>query len=640
MTSSLTNLSAFTLSFNGSPYPLPNFNFAYAAGPDGREFLQGEITQYYQDNPNEAFNIFNDNLALNLETDPLFVVGQDLVGFPEAGLSASAAFQNLYYYESQIGSFPGTLEANLSFQALKNYIFQQANAVNVLFSNSEKLLIEKGFDAVIARYASVLQDGNLMKTGSNLSGPGVGRDYVDVWTDIAGLDVKAFYNVAGSFPVLSENAPENVVSEERFDVYSQIYQKAMEQGSDYLSFYKGSGGNAISDFNVYSSPTVNFDITTSSPPTVLQTLLADFKELVASGAYSGTFADGGLKIESGVRSLLSAGLDANPLFTGQGYGYSSNGSPTSALGLNEQSILERIPGYEFTALNTFVSQYAAPTTTITSTPAAQAANGVSPLNDGFVSGNGFFPEGSAALTYDAFSEWNIEVITPQDEFISRDIFPTPENESLEAVQFFQVKLIDAGLYLDMPETPISTHIILSSNDVSGDIDEEFTPSAEGPMIQDLSLGLGDGFSNFAGTSVGDDVVMGGNLNDFIVAKDGNDKVMGMDGDDLIDTGAGYDIAFLGSGSDTILVRHESMKGELAPVSYLTLPDFSSEDVIALEEGIGFEVIDDLRLRLSYEDYEKVVVLSGSSTLKADDSGVLSSSVGWQDIIDMGQIQTV
>ena len=160
------------------------------------------------------------------------------------------------------------------------------------------------------------------------------------------------------------------------------------------------------------------------------------------------------------------------------------------------------------------------------------------------------------------------------------------------------------------------------------------------MIQDLSLGLGDGFSNFAGTSLGDDVVMGGNLNDFIVAKDGNDKVMGMDGDDLIDTGAGYDIAFLGSGSDTILVRHESMKGELAPVSYLTLPDFSSEDVIALEEGIGFEVNDDLRLRLSYEDYEKVVVLSGSSTLKADDSGVLSSSVGWQDIIDMGQIQTV
>ena len=37
---------------------------------------------------------------------------------------------------------------------------------------------------------------------------------------------------------------------------------------------------------------------------------------------------------------------------------------------------------------------------------------------------------------------------------------------------------------------------------------------------------------------------------------------------------------------------------------------------------------------------KVVVLSGSSTLKADDSGMQSSSVGWQDNIDMGQIQTV
>ena len=643
MTSSLTNLSAFTLSYNGSPYPLPNFNFAYSAGPDGRQFLQEDITQYYQANPNEALNIFQDILALNRETDPLFIVGQDLVGFPETGTPASAAYPKLYYYESQIGSFPGALEANLSFQALKNYIFQQASSINVEFSDSEKLLIEKGFDAVIARYASVLQDGNLMRTGSNLSGSGEGKDYVDVWTDIAGLDAKAFYDVAGSFPALSENAEGNVVSEERFDVYSQIYKKAMEKGSDYLSFYKGNGGNAVSDFNVYSPPTANFDITTSSPPTVLQTLLADFKELLVSSFYSGTFADGGLKIESGVRSLLSAGLDANPLFTGQGYGYSSNGSPTSALGLNEQSILERIPGYEFTAFNTFVNQYASPTTTIHSTPAAQGENspiGVSPLSDGFVSGNGFFPEGSAALTYDAFSDWKIEVVTPRDEFVSKDLFPTPENESLEAIQFFQVKFIDAGLYLDMPETPISTHIILSSNDVSGDIDEEFTLDQDGPMIQDLSLGLGQGFSNFAGTSVGDDIVMGSNLNDFIAVQDGNDKVMGMDGDDLINTGAGYDIAFLGSGSDTILVRHESMKGELAPVSYLTLPDFSSEDSIVLEEGISIEVIDDLRLRLSYEDYEKLVVLSGSSTLKADDSGMLSSSLGWQDIIDMGQIQTI
>ena len=192
----------------------------------------------------------------------------------------------------------------------------------------------------------------------------------------------------------------------------------------------------------------------------------------------------------------------------------------------------------------------------------------------------------------------------------------------------------------MPVTPVSTHIILSSNDVSGDIDEELTSHWGDPMIQDLSLGLGEGFANFARTSVGDDIVMGGNLNDFIATKDGNDKVIGMDGDDLINTGAGYDIAFLGSGSDTILVRHQSMKGELSPASYLTLPDFSCEDSIVLEDGIRFEVIDDLRLRLTFEDYEKIVVLSGSSTLTADDSGVMSSSVGWQDIIAMGQIQTV
>jgi hypothetical protein len=44
--------------------------------------------------------------------------------------------------------------------------------------------------------------------------------------------------------------------------------------------------------------------------------------------------------------------------------------------------------------------------------------------------------------------------------------------------------------------------------------------------------------------------------------------------------------------------------------------------------------------LTFENHEKIVVLSGSSTLAADDSGVMSSSVGWQDIIDMGQIQTI
>ena len=655
MSLGLTNLSAFTLSFGSIPYPVPNFNFAYSAGPDGREFLEGDITKYYGDNPGDAYYIFQMGSGIDPEKDPLFIVGQDVVGFSEAGATASDAYPNLYYYQSQIAGFQGSLEANLSLQAFKDYVFQQAKTANVDFSQSDIDLIEKGFDAVIARYASVLKDGNLMKLGSNLSGSGDGKDYIDMWADIVGVETKDFYNVAPGFTGLPGSPQTNIISAERFDVYGKIFEKATTDGSDYYQWYVGSGDSAkkftVSDFNVYSQPAPQIgsdgmptSIVNTNAPTVLQSILGDFKDLLDSGAYSGTFADGGLKIESGVRSLLEAGLDANPLNTGQGYGYSANGSPTAPLGLDSQSILQRIPGYEFSALNTFVGQYGSPVTTINPSLAALGVNagagGVSALNSDFTNGSGFFPEGSAALAYDSFPEWSIEVITPQDEFVSQDIFPTPENETLQAVQFFQVKFIDAGLYLEMPETPVKTHIILSSNDVSGDIDEEFSLRSEGPMIQDLSLGLGEGFSNFAGTSVGDDVVMGGNLNDFIVAKDGNDKVMGMDGDDLIDTGAGYDIAFLGSGSDTILVRHESMKGELAPVSYLTLPDFSSEDVIALEEGIGFEVIDDLRLRLSYEDYEKVVVLSGSSTLKADDSGVLSSSVGWQDIIDMGQIQTV
>ena len=647
MSLELTDLSALTFSFGSIPYPIPNFNFAYSAGPDGREFLEGDITKYYGDNPDDAYYIFQMGSDIDAKKDPIFIVGQDVVGFPEAGASASNAYPYLYYYQSQIAGFPGSLEANLSLQAFKGYVFQQAKTAKVDFSQSDIDLIERGFDAVIARYASVLKDGNLMELGSNLSGPGDGKDYIDMWADIVGVEAKDFYNVAPGFTGLPGSEQTNIISAERFDLYGKIFEKATTDGSDYYQWYVGSGDSAkkftVSDFNVYSQPAPQIgsdgtptSIVNTNAPTVLQSILGDFKDLLDSGAYSGTFADGGLKIESGVRSLLEAGLDANPLNTGQGYGYSANGSPTAPLGLDSQSILQRIPGYEFSALNTFVGQYGSPVTTIKPSLAAKD----SALNADFMNGSGFFPEGSAALTYDSFPEWAIEVVTPQGEYVSQDIFPTPENENLQSIQFFKVEFLDAGLYLEMPETPVKTHIILSSDDVSGDLDEEFSPNADGPMIQDLSLGLGAGFANFARTSVGDDIVMGGNLNDFIATKDGNDKVMGMDCDDLIDTGAGYDIAFLGNGSDTILVRHESMKGELAPVSYLTLPDFSSEDVIALEEGIGFEVIDDLRLRLSYEDYEKIVVLSGSSTLKADDSGVMTSSVGWQDIIAMGQIQTV
>ena len=58
MSLELTNLSAFTFSFGPIPYPVPNFNFAYAAGPDGREFLEGDITKYYEANPDDAYYIF------------------------------------------------------------------------------------------------------------------------------------------------------------------------------------------------------------------------------------------------------------------------------------------------------------------------------------------------------------------------------------------------------------------------------------------------------------------------------------------------------------------------------------------------------------------------------------------------------
>lgn len=83
-----------------------------------------------------------------------------------------------------------------------------------------------------------------------------------------------------------------------------------------------------------------------------------------------------------------------------------------------------------------------------------------------------------------------------------------------------------------------------------------------------------------------------------------------------------------------------MKGKLGVLSYLTLPDFSSEDQLAIEEGIGYELIDDLRLKLTFDDHEKIIVLSGSSTLMEDESGMMRSTVGWDDIIANGQIVMV
>jgi len=75
MSLELTNLSAFTFSFGPIPYPAPNFNFAYAAGPDGREFLEGDITKYYVDNPGDAYYIFKVGSGVDPEKDPLFIVG-------------------------------------------------------------------------------------------------------------------------------------------------------------------------------------------------------------------------------------------------------------------------------------------------------------------------------------------------------------------------------------------------------------------------------------------------------------------------------------------------------------------------------------------------------------------------------------
>ena len=477
-----------------------------------------------------------------------------------------------------------------------------------------------------------------MKTGSNPNGPGEGKDYVDLWTDIVGVESSDFYNVGNAFEHLWDNPQTNVTSSDRFIVYSKIFDAATQQGSKFYQFFdQPSGGDGIKNYDRYAGPAVQPDgvfIGEVPAPTVFQSIIGDFKALLDSGAYDDKFADGGLKIESGIRSLLDAGLDANPLNTGQGYGYAGNGSPTSALGLESQSVLERIPGYEFQGLNTWVTQYNEPTT-----PLQSSAFQLKDFNTEFLKGSGFFNEESPALIYDNFS-WNNVIDTPVDQFVSQDLFPTTENESLEAIQFFKVEFTTAGLYLDMPETPVSTHLILSSVDVSGDIDEEFSSVEGGPAIADLKFGLGEGFSNFAASSIGDDVVMGSDLSDFIITKDGNDKVMGMAGDDLIDPGAGYDIAISGAGSDTILVRQESMKGKLAPVSYLTLPDFSSEDQLAIEEGIGYELIDDLRLKLTFDDHEKIIVLSGSSTLMEDESGMMRSTVGWNDIIANGQIVMV
>jgi Ca2+-binding RTX toxin-like protein len=648
--SSLTPLSVFTLSYDYQPYPIPNFSFAYTAGPDGRDFLENKLSLYYDANSSEAYNIFKNVPGIETDVDPLFIAGQTMVGFPEAGGMAEGAYPNLYYYDSQIGTMPGALEANLSFQSFKTYLYSQAEALGVDFSEDNRTLIDQGFDALIIRYASILEDGNLMETGSNPNGSGGGKDYVDLWADLAGVETSNFYNVAPGFAPLWGNANASITDADRHQVYSKIFDKATTVGSTYYEFYQGSvlssKGSGINDFDIYAPPVLNaVGAVGNNVPTVLQTLLGDFKDLLDSGVYNGKFADGGLKIESGIRSLLEAGVDANPLNTAQGFGYAGNASPTAPLGLADQTILERMPGYEFSGFNTWINQYGSRVEKLEKVVGTDPATDHVNLSDAFINGDGFFPDAqsSAALRYDNFSDWEVSLNPPIDQWVPLSNFPTPQNESLEDVQFFKQTYTKSGLYLEVPDTPVNMHIVLSSAGIDeyGDIDEEFAQPSDGQQIKDLIMGLSDGSANFAHTKDGDDVIMGCSANDIILSGDGNDKIVCMDGDDLINPGAGYDIAFLGAGKDGVVIREASMTGELNPVSYLTLPDFSREDTLYLENGIDYEVFDDgLRLKLSYDGNDKIVVLSGSSTLKDDGSGNMTSSVTWDEIIANGQVQSI
>ena len=114
-----TPYSAFALAFVPQPYPIPNFNFGWVAGPDGRDYLDNSLIPYYSANPDQSLVIFKDSPEINKFVDPLFEATQVQVGFPGAGSTANGAYPYLYSYESQIGIFPGALEPNLSFQALR-----------------------------------------------------------------------------------------------------------------------------------------------------------------------------------------------------------------------------------------------------------------------------------------------------------------------------------------------------------------------------------------------------------------------------------------------------------------------------------------------------------------------------------------
>ena len=350
----VTPISAATVSGGPQPYPIPNFNFAWAAGPDGRDFLENKVTPYYNDNPDQAFTIYQDIPGINTTIDPLILLTGSLVGLPSAG---DNTFINpiLYYYESRVGVLPGSLQPTASIQGFRDYFYSQAEAYGVDFSEDNRNLIDQGIDALIARYATVLEDDNLMKTGSNLNGKGEGRDYIDLYSEIKGVETSDFYSGGLS-----------VVSNERYEVWNKLTDAALKPDSVYSQYYDTSDALVAGFPYAATKPQIDKDgqvIDTSQVPrfpTVFQSLLSSFKELLDSGAYTGNFEDGALKSEAAIRSLLEAGFDSNALWTGQGYGYVGQGSPTAPLGLESQSILERIPGNEFMAFNAEPNLYYPP----------------------------------------------------------------------------------------------------------------------------------------------------------------------------------------------------------------------------------------------------------------------------------------
>ena len=83
------------------PYYTPNWNFVWAAGPDGRDFLDNDLTPYYSDNPDQALIIYNDVPGLDKAVDPLLAATGVSVGFPAAGKTISSPSSYLFSFETK-----------------------------------------------------------------------------------------------------------------------------------------------------------------------------------------------------------------------------------------------------------------------------------------------------------------------------------------------------------------------------------------------------------------------------------------------------------------------------------------------------------------------------------------------------------